>query len=587
MKQSHPILSSASGLVVFLLPGCGLLLGLDGYSLATCEDGVQSGDEAGVDCGGPCAPCDPAGTCADGARSRDETDIDCGGPCAVKCSVGQGCFVGPDCLSRVCIGGTCVPPACDDEVMNGEETSLDCGGVCPSSCGEGEGCEAGTDCESRICEGEACAPNYAWSLAFGTSGMTFTRAAADLAGGVVLAASYSGSIDLGGGPLTSAGGSDVLLAKLDAGGKRVWSKSYGDAAQQQVVGVATDADGDILVTGAFSGELDFGDGALTSAGGEDIFLAKLDKAGSPVWSKRFGDDKPQRPVSVAFDGEGNVLLAGQLEGSADFGGGQLSSAGGADAFVAKFDPNGTHLFSRRFGDSGAQTANAVVSDSAGVITVTGSFSGSIDFGGGLLSTGVNTTDVFIAQFTREGTPLWSDSFGDTFDNEAGVFVGVDGEGDLLVTGVFDGSLDLGTGETFKSAGGLDLFFLRISGSGAPVWSKALGTELSDTFFGYALSTDGSLTLAGSFQGALDVGAGPMTSPENEDFVIARWSPSGEHIWSRRYGSALQSGLLFGLASDGGGDVFLTGSFSEQLDLGGGPLMADSQGDIFLAKLRVP
>ena len=76
----------------------------------TCNDGVQNGDETGVDCGGSSCPACP--TCSDGVQNGDETGIDCGGSSCPAC------------------------PTCDDGIQNGDETGVDCGGSC-DPCGSG------------------------------------------------------------------------------------------------------------------------------------------------------------------------------------------------------------------------------------------------------------------------------------------------------------------------------------------------------------------------------------------------------------------------------------------------------------------
>ena len=90
----------------------------------TCDDGIQNGNETGVDCGGDCAACP---TCDDGVQNGNETGVDCGGDCAacITCDDGiqNGNETGIDC------GGDCAAcPTCDDGLQNGEETGIDCGG---------------------------------------------------------------------------------------------------------------------------------------------------------------------------------------------------------------------------------------------------------------------------------------------------------------------------------------------------------------------------------------------------------------------------------------------------------------------------
>lgn len=96
----------------------------------TCEDGVQNGDEEGVDCGGSCDPCEAETTCEDEEMNGDETDVDCGGATCDPCADGAGCAVGEDCESGVCGEGLCAAPTCEDGVQNGDEGGVDCDGSC-------------------------------------------------------------------------------------------------------------------------------------------------------------------------------------------------------------------------------------------------------------------------------------------------------------------------------------------------------------------------------------------------------------------------------------------------------------------------
>jgi len=107
----------------------------------------------------------------------------------------------------------------------------------------------------------------------------------------------------------------------------------------------------VVITGYIWGTVDFGGGPLTSAGGFDIFIAKFDTNGQHLWSQCFGDGSNQDAYGIAIDGSGNVIVTGWFQGTVDFGGGALTSAGLDDIFVAKFDPNGNHVWSQSFGDA--------------------------------------------------------------------------------------------------------------------------------------------------------------------------------------------------------------------------------------------
>ncbi len=120
------------------------------------------------------------------------------------------------------------------------------------------------------------------------------------------------------------------------------SQRFGDLENyQSASAIATDGANNVFVAGQFKGTVDFGGGPLTDAGGYDIYITKFNAAGNHIWSKRFGDTERQVPSGITCDGAGNVFLVGKFRGTVDFGGGPLTSEGYDDIFVAKFDPAGT------------------------------------------------------------------------------------------------------------------------------------------------------------------------------------------------------------------------------------------------------
>jgi hypothetical protein len=223
--------------------------------------------------------------------------------------------------------------------------------------------------------------------------------AIDSAGNVAITGFIRGTVDFGGGPLTTSGVWDIFVAKLDASGNHVWSKRFGNTnVAQRANATAFDSAGNVVVTGYFGGTVDFGGGPLTSPDNQDIFVAKLDPNGNHVWSKGFGGGGAQSAYAMAIDSAGNVAITGVFELTMDLGGGPLTSAGNVDIFVAKLDSSGNHVWSKRFGDASVSVVSATAIDSAGNVVVAGGFGGTLDFGNGpLVSAGGH--DVFLAKLT--------------------------------------------------------------------------------------------------------------------------------------------------------------------------------------------
>jgi hypothetical protein len=219
---------------------------------------------------------------------------------------------------------------------------------------------------------------------------------------VLVTGDFGGTVDFGGGPLTSAGAGDIFVAMFSGvNGAHLWSQRFGGITGDAGRGIAADGTGNVLVTGYFLGTVDFGGGALTSAGIDDIFVAKFSGVdGAHLWSQRFGGTSTDVGTGLAADGSGNVLVTGFFSGTVDFGGGPLTTAGGNDIFVAKLSGvDGAHLWSQRFGSTGADVGLGLAADGSGNVLVTGFFQGTVDFGGDVL-TSAGGDDIFVLKLRR-------------------------------------------------------------------------------------------------------------------------------------------------------------------------------------------
>jgi len=245
--------------------------------------------------------------------------------------------------------------------------------------------------------------------------------------------------------------------------KHIWSKIFGGGNDDLANSVSVDSSGNVYITGYFgSSTINFGGGTLNNAGGSDIFLAKFDSNGNHLWSKRFGKSSDDLGSSVSVDSSGNVYITGYFDSSTiNFGGGVLSNAGSYDIFLARFDSNGNHLWSKRFGGGNDDLANSVSIDGPGNIYMTGWFeSSTIDFGGGALTNAnAGSRDIFLAKFDSNGNHLWSKRFGGSSD-DLGHSVSVDSSGNVYGTGSFFGSNVNFGGCPLSSTGGYDIYLIK-------------------------------------------------------------------------------------------------------------------------------
>ncbi|WP_155799040.1 hypothetical protein [Sorangium cellulosum] len=217
-----------------------------------------------------------------------------------------------------------------------------------------------------------------------------------------------------------------------------WSRGYGGTGADEGASIASDPAGNYYVIGTFEGTIDFGAGPLTSAGGRDIFLLKLDPAGALLWSKRFGVIFDEVGRAVAVDGSGNVLLAGTHLTSetvaTSFGGcGIVTPYQGEGVFVAKLDPEGNHIWSRgSVSPDAAQLERPfkqLVVDALGDAYVTFTVTGRFETTPSLAKLDAATGDILWSQPLAAAIPAHADHE----QQKDEVLLAIDSAGDVVTT----------------------------------------------------------------------------------------------------------------------------------------------------------
>jgi hypothetical protein len=261
--------------------------------------------------------------------------------------------------------------------------------------------------------------------------------------------------------ITGTDAQDIFVAKYDPGGTLIWSKHFGNPQDNfgdwnVAEAVAVDASGNVIITGELRGSVDFGGGAITGSGVYDAFAAKFDANGNHLWSKTFGVQWEHRGLAVVADTMGNVILAGEMSGDIDFGGGALTATDPSDAFLAKLGPDGHHIWSKAFGGSNYQGIESLALTPTGDILLTGLFDDFIDLGcGPMQSPMLSAGYVHAAKFAPSGACRWSTSAA-SMTHQYGRGIASGDAGQAFVTGRFSSSIDFGLG-TLLSAGKTDVY----------------------------------------------------------------------------------------------------------------------------------
>lgn len=446
------------------------------------------------------------------------------------------CYTGPAETLEVglCIGGmhVCLPSG----VGFGE-----CGGeVTPTA----ENCLTPDD---EACNGndpKEC-PTLAdgWLKTYGTagSGQYVHAVAVTNTGDIVVVGSFGDMINFGKEPMASTGSSDIFVAKLDPLGDAIWSRRFGDASSQSAFAVGIDSMGGIYVGGAMAGKVDFDGTVLTSAGTEDAFLARFEPDGKLAWAHNWGDTASQTIRHIKVTKTNSIIVAGEFKGTLQFDAGpnKLTSAGGNDIFVARFDTSGFIASSRVFGGTLTETVRGLAVDSVGQIYLTGGFEGMANFDGPMLVStgardgyvaklGTNLNTVNVVPF---GNPNGPNSVQEGFD------VAVTESDEVFVTGGFAEGLSIfGAFLTNAEPLSRSMFLAHINGQftdliATPQQFGGLGGVVGDARLAIDPATK-QVVLAGAFTGDVDFGGGLLHAEAAADPYFAKLGFDGTFVAAR-------------------------------------------------------
>ena len=347
--------------------------------------------------------------------------------------------------------------------------------------------------------------------------------------------------------LSSIGQDDVFFAKYAPDGSFIWAKSFGGTSYDYGGSIVVDGIGNLYIIGYFEDTADFDPGIgthilINNSGGRDVYFAKYAPDGSFIWAYSFGDTPWDFGRSIAVDESGNVYIAGEFEGTADFDPGvgiyNLTSNGLSDIFFAKYSSDGSFLWAANFGGTSYDYGGSLVIDGSGDSYITGAFQGTADFdpSGGthnLISAG--NLDIFFAKYSSNGSLIWANRVGGT-DSDGGSSLVVDGSGDSYITGIFRGTVDFDHGagsSNLTSNGNYDIFFAKYAPNGNFIWANGMGGTSIDQGNSIAIDESGNIYVAGNFKYTVDFDPGIGTfnltaggSTGSDDIFIAKYLPYG-------------------------------------------------------------
>ena len=374
---------------------------------------------------------------------------------------------------------------------------------------------------------------------------------------------------------TYLGGTDAFVQKLDGSLAAVWTSQFGTDNNDSVEAVAVDGAGNVYLAGTTIGEFP---GYTTEYFGSDAFVRVYDADGTERWTAQFGTEFATVPQAIAVDGSGNVYVGGHTEGGLP----GFENAGGAplgpvsnwnDAFLRKYAPDGTELWTQQFGHERHDEMLGVAVDGSGSVYVSGytdaSFEGYTNPGG---------RDAFIRKYDSDGSVVWtrqfaSDSAAGGQPNDKALDIALDSSGNIYVsgntTGVFDGE---------SSGGGNDGFVRKMDPNGEHVWTRQFGGEDDDTADAIAVGGDGTVFVAGNTESSIPGAGGKGV----DDGFAKSFDAKGGGRWTRTVGTRRIDGARD--IAQGSGGVYVIGGTEGEIGPGGAGKGDEIDSDVFVLRL---
>jgi hypothetical protein len=457
--------------------------------------------------------------------------------------------------------------------------------------------------------------NVAWAKSIGGQGDDFCNSVTtDAYGNVYATGFFTYTVDFDPGPevfdLISTGiSNNIYVTKLNQAGNLIWAKEI-SGGTCFANSINLDTSGNIYITGSFGSTVDFDPGLavynLTTFGGYDVFVCKLDSSGNFIWAKSFdnGNTGYNNGWSLAIDSNGNIYTGGYFFDTCDFDPGpgvyKLGSNGGKDIFISKLDSTGNFIWAKSFGGPSDDYIGGISIDDIENVYITGSFSDTVDFDPGqnvFNIASLAASNAYINKLDSSGNFVWAKTI-------AGIGVSVASDikiyaNKIYISGSFRDIADFDPGSNvfnLISTGGGDIFISKLDTLGNFIWAKSFGGSSDDFNYRTSMDSHGNIYNTGYYYStSADYDPGPgvynLTSNGSSDVYISKLDSSGNFLWAKSMGGS-SADLGLSIAVDDFDDVYVGGAFQGTSNFGGINLIANTllsgdpvvTSDFFILKL---
>lgn len=392
---------------------------------------------------------------------------------------------------------------------------------------------------------------------------------------VYVAGNFTGAMDLGAGNHFSVASGDLFVAKAKADGTPVWFASIPGISVRHM---KVDSAGNAVVSGSFSGTVTVGGVPYTASGGSDQIVIRYGSAGAVLWARTFD---AVNTSAMALTGADDILVTGLVSSAVDLGTGALPFAGGSDVYFARFAASDGHtVFAKTIGSAGIEEGIAIAASGAGTISLFGYYNGALSINGNALTPpAAGAFRTFLAQYDANGTYQLSTSYG-FFSYPLHVVVPSSGKIYLGIN--FTGTIDAG-GSAAQAMGPSDGLLAEYTASGFLQKLTPLTGPGDESISDLSADPAGNILVAFDHSSTLTFLGSNTAAAGTKDMGIAKLDSQGSLVWLRSFPGLLGGNQQLSVGpSRGSLGVLASGYFQADSNIGGIPLPAAGGADVVIA-----
>lgn len=346
--------------------------------------------------------------------------------------------------------------------------------------------------------------------------------------------------------------------------------------------LALDGSSNVAVAGLFRTNLTAGPVVKNNSDNtNDGYIIKYNTKGSILWSKQLivNDGSNINIYHVHFDNDGNLLVSGTFTGKFQTGGNYITSYSNDDIFLIKYDINGNYIWSKVGGGNDVEYMAMVETDASNNIYLTGEFhSNPFNLGDYTLNInpGVDGSTVLV-KLDAAGNTQWAKTYGEvegsTFSDGWPVDIRVDDSGNSYLWGwsrIFSKFGSYQMISPFTTTCNYLFYLCKIDTNGDVAWAKGIYEQTQDFNYGDLLDLDasGNIYVGGHLKDTISIDGNIYYNEGIQDLFIAKYDNNGNFSWFTKVPSMYTSSYPFNALAAFSEDVLVAvGENSREMSFG--------------------